>query len=866
MLALALGIASMGSAYALKADSHVWVGQQVINDLARDRAVTIRLNGRLVKIAPPADVIDAILQNKNEFLMGNIGPDAAPDVIVGQSIVHPGAVNPGDWGTHQWLQYLLANSKTSSVGKAYAYGYLGHAAADMFSHTYINQYAGDIWNLFDNETLVEERHMALEAFIAKMTPPLLDQNGAALGNARTLVKPKEALWPYLRDTLVMNDTVADQYGRRSAGKHLAAYYDYRKLIGRLAVDWVKVDTAVQGILVNKYNGPLSQSQAQSIINKMNTQVLPALNSGIDNVQGYANEINTIALNADQRVFNVVLDANQKMISVNNEIIDLHVKLLQQTAILKPIKNCPAWYLPGYVECNSYNAAVNLNNSTINATISVINSTLKTKQTALLSTAVAVRDAAVATNNFFVVIANAQVDLAQRFGSNLSPVTSLLDGWGKDIDVAMSEYVRAANQVILNSTDLSLSGEEVFAPLSTWFRCYHMSIIGVPQELGGCTVSDAAKKASDAVDRLTRLVDDLGSLNGVVGLPSSPDMHLIEGAKNRLISAAAENAIDKLPPGIRALITISHEDMSDAALDAYFTTTELRLTKHLLMIPDVAARVRAEMKVTNGYFDPQGYAVVADAVQLAKLALLDRTGLDQLAAAAGVPIGSNGLPVFSATDNVVASAFASIDGNHQWMSVPPVRPNDGGIAYYQPPSYAAPAGFTPWRSDVRNQLFRSLFKGPLSPGIEDAGEIGFPTMLKTDYPYRPTLAYPFPDDVAAVVNAPDKTALSMSPVSLNFGTVQRGGTKSLPVTVTNTGPIPATGLTFSIVSTGSGGDLHLGSNCGTTLANGASCTVNVAFDGDCVGGTVNGHLNAAGDNLPAVSMALTAVTSRTGMCL
>ncbi|MFT7722821.1 MAG: hypothetical protein QM788_08310 [Roseateles sp.] len=144
----------------------------------------------------------------------------------------------------------------------------------------------------------------------------------------------------------------------------------------------------------------------------------------------------------------------------------------------------------------------------------------------------------------------------------------------------------------------------------------------------------------------------------------------------------------------------------------------------------------------------------DSVQLAKLALLDKAGLQQLAQLAGVTTDP-----FGSTDNVVAYAFASLDGNHQWMEEAPLRPSVMGAVARSvdlpvPPEvvpgydfkkgYATKNGFVPWKEGVREALFRKLFKGPLSPGVETPYEIGLAPVLPDTYPYRPCAAVPFPD--------------------------------------------------------------------------------------------------------------------------
>jgi hypothetical protein len=134
-------------AYAFKVDSHVWVGQQVINDI-QDGNITIDLAGKKYQLPVDANIADAIRNYPEFYRMGTIGPDAWPDILTGQMVVHPG--NTPGWQTDDWLKWVLkqANSVSSRPQDvAFAYGYLAHAAADVFSHTYVNQYSGDIFDL-----------------------------------------------------------------------------------------------------------------------------------------------------------------------------------------------------------------------------------------------------------------------------------------------------------------------------------------------------------------------------------------------------------------------------------------------------------------------------------------------------------------------------------------------------------------------------------------------------------------------------------------------------------------------------------------------------------------------------------------------
>jgi len=103
--------------------------------------------------------------------------------------------------------------------------------------------------------------------------------------------------------------------------------------------------------------------------------------------------------------------------------------------------------------------------------------------------------------------------------------------------------------------------------------------------------------------------------------------------------------------------------------------------------------------------------------------------------------------------------------------------------------------------------------------------------------------------------------TVSPTTLNFGTVAVGSTSS-PQTVTLTNG-PGASLTFSNIATSTG--FAISSNtCGTGIAAGASCTVGVTFS-PTGGGTVNGTLtfsDSASNSPQTVSLSGTGSTLAT----
>ena len=230
------------SLLAFDTRSHVWIAQEVINDL-EDGKVTIAPYGDF-EVDP--EIVSAILNNKRTYRMGNIGPDGFPDVIGGQVTVHPGLQDGyidddtttliHGWKSDNWFEWVLSKAQTPQE-KAFAYGFLSHGAADTFAHTYVNMYTGDIFDMNDGETDVEKRHIFLEKYISDRLPDLTDSDGNYLGEASELVAVDDELpVSYIKDTLLMNADVAEQYALSSTASYLAKMYEFRQKIAALDDD------------------------------------------------------------------------------------------------------------------------------------------------------------------------------------------------------------------------------------------------------------------------------------------------------------------------------------------------------------------------------------------------------------------------------------------------------------------------------------------------------------------------------------------------------------------------------------------------------------------------------------------------------
>ena len=156
--------------------THIATGDTAYDDLVADGKVTI--GGREYPVR--SEVVTALRNQRASYNSGVIGPDGFPDLVMGQSIIHP--ENTGLWLRHIMSRAWAAQTDPgySAVDRekilAFAYGYLSHASGDLWMHTLINQFAEGVFpgvrELLDDPTkaAVALRHLVAEGYVGDATP------------------------------------------------------------------------------------------------------------------------------------------------------------------------------------------------------------------------------------------------------------------------------------------------------------------------------------------------------------------------------------------------------------------------------------------------------------------------------------------------------------------------------------------------------------------------------------------------------------------------------------------------------------------------------------------------------------------------
>lgn len=648
-------------AAAFKLETHVWIAQQVLNDLLRNDPFPCTVALVRYDLQPDGSVIEgkkfgdfkvepaiceSLRAHAGQYRMGSIGPDAFPDIPGGQMTTHPGVTGSGGWQTDDWLRWVLdgavrPRAEATSETLAFAYGFLTHAAGDVFAHSYVNAYSGDIFDLEignpNGERQVELRHIALETYIKNFTPPLAGPTGVALGRTELNVELGDEVVRYIRDRLILNSTVAGQYGRQPATRHLKAMYDFWHKLGVLISD---VDSLVQQV-----NGYIEQVDAS-----------------IADIEGRISEV-------------------------------------------KKKKVCaPDWLGGGCVRV--YPAYCLVDPGTCAAVVALE----ITLSGARASFAIAQRANELTGESVKAPLelwrSNVEEAITQYVVTSFNVARSILRS---DLDLPDHEKAKAQLTNWLCQYGPAFGG---VPPELTGLAC-------TPgQQLSELTSN--IRRAREEFDEtpLAWFIDPLGAFNARI--QNELDHGLLAKLTKLFIGDESEDCPECI---LLSLAHMREERVTAEALNDEFGQDSSN--KNLLIVPGMNAAVESDMHVgDSSQFNALAFHPVHNAILLSKLLLLGPAELNRLAESAGVNISIYGPNLYepAASFNVLFDAVKSIDGNHQWQEFGLPYPRRSG-ADTEPHQYGYaflpenPKGFRLWQDCLaRKNVFLELFKGPIAPSL------------------------------------------------------------------------------------------------------------------------------------------------------
>lgn len=812
-------------ARAWKLETHYWLAKEVLKELdATEGTVTIPFkNGARV----PSTLHQAVTTKRGDYLLGVLGPDTYPDMVAGQMTTHPGLeATPKDkkdilppartllaavgrdlkgplWMTDDWMDWVRSRAFAPPAGTsqsaqmrnmAFAYGYLTHAAMDMWAHSYVNLYSGDVFSLLDEQE-VEFRHMAIETLIKRThqsilaSPTSMPQEQAALElrnrlrNPASLAKgfPDElsqitAPIDFVRRTLVLNPSVANQYAREPSTLHLFAMYVY----------WAEVGEA--------------RARMQPLRNAVNAAAAGADKRVRD--AEFAFNAADAALKTTAQAYSAAYEIFKQAENVATDAAAALDKAIRDTRRTFNLgENIDNWPPPAKAAIKFAQDAARSANNALTAARNEYNR-LKDKRDRLQE------DQENALKNVNTEKA-ARTAIRKVRDESLDVIDGGFNAWQEGLEDAVDAYLLAwedTSKELMRPPGTRFSpGGDVTEPLKQWVTCWGPTF-GLPVLTQIAPVCQKARNSYvTASETLKVLLQNT--------LIYKPVRDLIE-ALDREVALIAQKVIPEAGKMVsntiridngaiagysRSIVNLRSKEPTLQDIDADFAndiskkqlmTFPSRLTNLLYQDMGLPPPGNNPPPANKTLSDLKNFAALQNAFTMAKLVLLDGEELNRLTLPAlpasldrrnpsmpkNIPPPAIPYSIQARAGEILIGAVRSIDGDHQWQKFAPRLPRktpfdcsrqwpDGSEAdkYCRPRVFGYDAGdqgkggLKFWQNrDLRETVFNKIFQGPLNPGLVSA--LGAQNLARgigicAADPYPPTNGQDLCRDPKPVLNPP-----------------------------------------------------------------------------------------------------------------
>lgn len=298
-------------AAAFSLDTHLYIATKVLDDAltgsisvcAGDALTSAKPGSRCAKRYPvPANILTSLQSNPSAYLAGSLGPDVFPDFITSQVTIHPGIEH--GWGTDDFLGHLLTQAGNTS-DRAWVSGFLSHASSDIFAHSWVNHYAGGIFDLSKHveSNEIEVRHFVLERYIADRTPRIW---------SKYAVTP-EAPHEFVADQLMLANPVSAQFKKAGAVTgHVVAIEVLHENVQSLYEDALRISKTINDIGVKKLQ-PLEMAKAQL---KLAEEGLKLTSKGLEESENLLKKRDELIAGAEKALLDAarIIDENPGLIT------------------------------------------------------------------------------------------------------------------------------------------------------------------------------------------------------------------------------------------------------------------------------------------------------------------------------------------------------------------------------------------------------------------------------------------------------------------------------------------------------------------------------------------------------------------------
>lgn len=269
--------------YAWKVKTHVYSSNLIIEEIkANNGYVEIEPYG-MFQVIP--EYKSVILAYPEYYRAGALGPDQIPDILVGQTIIHPGTEiftsgqiieilwdeiknlpdNSPNPANDPASKYLRINNKQQA--QAFVLGCMAHAAGDYFGHSYINNWSGGPWpeimdGITPSEMAIITRHNVIEAYIDEKIPNTFKSpayNSIKIPQ-RFVFDNMIASGTVNMDVLANDSRAASRFGNADEiPMHMEVFFDIRS---ELRDDIMEIDENMSGDVLDVISSVLTLEFAQ----------------------------------------------------------------------------------------------------------------------------------------------------------------------------------------------------------------------------------------------------------------------------------------------------------------------------------------------------------------------------------------------------------------------------------------------------------------------------------------------------------------------------------------------------------------------------------------------------------------------------
>ena len=273
-------LGAVETSWAWKPTTHVYAGEIALKDALDDGRVTIpkldastgEVVGMLGSYAVEPRLLAALRSHPQHYRAGILGPDAYPDIVTGQQVIHP-PVSHG--GSNSWLQHIWNKAQQDGrpEARAFAAGYLTHAAGDMYGHTFVNNFSGAPFTFEPPTNAI--KHVVVEGYVDTKVDKTAFSYDARI----------DGLEGFIYDTLIAGAHDPNLYGlmqvdeakfsvpfifstlKMELQRDIEAYYSERNRLGQEASDCGTFDMSCSAVALRAQQAALIATEGPIVTYK-----------------------------------------------------------------------------------------------------------------------------------------------------------------------------------------------------------------------------------------------------------------------------------------------------------------------------------------------------------------------------------------------------------------------------------------------------------------------------------------------------------------------------------------------------------------------------------------------------------------------